>query len=58
MDVAGAGPTGPIARGDAETVAAHLDAVGPELASLYRALGRATFPLVDPRAAAAVRDLL
>ena len=58
VDVAGAAPTGPIARGDAETVAAHLDAVGPELAPLYRALGRATLPLVDSRAAAAVRDLL
>jgi len=58
VDVAGAAPTGPIARGDAETVAAHLDAVGPELAPLYRALGRATLPLVDPGAAAAVRDLL
>ena len=58
VDVAGASPTGPIARGDAETVAAHLAAVGPELAPLYRALGRATLPLVDPAAAAAVRDLL
>jgi predicted kinase/predicted short-subunit dehydrogenase-like oxidoreductase (DUF2520 family) len=58
VDVAGEAPTGPIARGDAETVAAHLDAIDPELAALYRALGRATLPLVDPRAAAAVRDLL
>jgi predicted short-subunit dehydrogenase-like oxidoreductase (DUF2520 family) len=58
VDVAGAAPTGPIARGDAETVAAHLDAIGPGLAPLYRSLGRATLPLVDPRAAAAVRDLL
>jgi predicted short-subunit dehydrogenase-like oxidoreductase (DUF2520 family) len=58
VDVAGAPPTGPIARGDAETVAAHLEAVGPELAPLYRALGRATLPLVEPRSAAAVRDLL
>ncbi len=58
VDVAGGSPTGPIARGDAETVAAHLEAVGPELASLYRALGRATLPLVDPSSAAAVRELL
>ena len=58
VEVAGAGPTGPIARGDAETVTAHLEAVGPELAPLYRALGRATLPLVDPGSAAAVRDLL
>jgi predicted short-subunit dehydrogenase-like oxidoreductase (DUF2520 family) len=58
VDVAGGSPTGPINRGDAETVAAHLEAIGPELAPLYRALGRATLPLVDPRSAAAVRDLL
>jgi len=58
LDVAGGAPTGPINRGDAETVAAHLEAIGPELAPLYRALGRATLPLVDPRSAAAVRDLL
>src|SRR6185437_4829176 len=31
IDVAGSPPTGPIARGDAATVAAHLRAVGPEL---------------------------
>ena len=55
VEVAGLPPTGPIARGDAATVAAHLEAVGPELAPLYRALGRATLPLVSPAAAAAVR---
>jgi predicted short-subunit dehydrogenase-like oxidoreductase (DUF2520 family) len=58
VDVAGLPPTGPIARGDAATVAAHLRAVGPELEPLYRALGRATLPLVSPAAAAAVRELL
>jgi|tagenome__1003787_1003787.scaffolds.fasta_scaffold20980724_5 predicted short-subunit dehydrogenase-like oxidoreductase (DUF2520 family) len=58
IDVAGGNPTGPINRGDAETIAAHLEAIGPELAPLYRALGRATLPLVDPASAAAVRDLL
>jgi predicted short-subunit dehydrogenase-like oxidoreductase (DUF2520 family) len=58
LDVAGLPPTGPIARGDAGTVAAHLEAVGPDLAPLYRALGRATLPLVDPGSAAAVSDLL
>jgi len=58
VDVAGGSPTGPIARGDAATVAAHIEAVGPQLAPLYRALGRATLPLVDPSSAAAVRDLL
>jgi predicted short-subunit dehydrogenase-like oxidoreductase (DUF2520 family) len=58
VDVAGLPPTGPIARGDAATIAAHLDAVGPELAPLYRALGRATLPLVTPAAADAVREVL
>ncbi|HEX5559684.1 MAG TPA: DUF2520 domain-containing protein [Gaiellales bacterium] len=58
IDVAGSPPTGPIARGDAATVAAHLRAVGPELEPLYRALGRATLPMVPPASAAAVRELL
>jgi predicted short-subunit dehydrogenase-like oxidoreductase (DUF2520 family) len=58
IDVAGSPPTGPIARGDAATVAAHLRAVGPELEPLYRALGHATLPLVPPASAAAVGDLL
>ena len=58
LDVAGRRPTGPIARGDAATVAAHLEAIGPDLQPLYRALGRATLPLVDPEAADAVRELL
>jgi predicted short-subunit dehydrogenase-like oxidoreductase (DUF2520 family) len=58
IDVAGSPPTGPIARGDAATVAAHLRAVGPELEPLYRALGRATLPIVAPASAAAVRELL
>ena len=58
IDVAGSPPTGPIARGDATTVAAHLRAVGPELEPLYRALGRATLPIVPPASAAAVRELL
>jgi len=58
IDVAGSPPTGPIARGDAATVAAHLRAVGPELEPLYRALGRATLPIVPPASAAAIRELL
>jgi predicted short-subunit dehydrogenase-like oxidoreductase (DUF2520 family) len=58
IDVAGSSPTGPIARGDAITVAAHLRAVGPELEPLYRALGRATLPIVPAASAAAVRELL
>ncbi len=58
VDVAGSPPTGPIARGDAATVAAHLRAVGPELEPLYQALGRATLSMVPPASAAAVRELL
>jgi predicted short-subunit dehydrogenase-like oxidoreductase (DUF2520 family) len=58
VEVAGGPPTGPIARGDAATVAAHLEAVGPGLRPLYRELGRATLPLVPESSAAAVRDLL
>jgi predicted short-subunit dehydrogenase-like oxidoreductase (DUF2520 family) len=58
IDVAGLPPTGPIARGDAATVAAHLRAVGPDLEPLYRALGRATLPIVSPAAADAVSELL
>jgi len=58
IDVAGSPPTGPIARGDAATIADHLRAIGPELEPLYRALGRATLPLVEPTSAAVVRGLL
>ena len=58
VEATGRPPTGPIARGDAATVAAHMAAIGPDLDELYRALGRATLPLVDPEAAATVRSLL
>ena len=33
LEVAGLPPTGPIARGDAATIAAHLEAIGPEPAT-------------------------
>jgi predicted short-subunit dehydrogenase-like oxidoreductase (DUF2520 family) len=58
LEVADRQPTGPIARGDADTVAAHMEAVGAELAPLYAALGRATIPIVPPASAAAVEHLL
>jgi len=48
--------TGPIARGDAETVAAHLDSLqklDPELAELYRALGLRTLKLAAARGVSA-----
>jgi predicted short-subunit dehydrogenase-like oxidoreductase (DUF2520 family) len=58
LEVADRPPTGPIARGDAATVAAHMQAVGAELAPLYAALGRATLPIVPQPSAAAVEHLL
>jgi predicted short-subunit dehydrogenase-like oxidoreductase (DUF2520 family) len=54
-------PTGPVSRGDAPTVAAHLEVLHrlePALADLYVALARATLPIVDPGAAARVEALL
>ena len=59
--------TGPIARGDSHTVARHLqarDAVEPELAELYRTLGRRTVELarragrIDEAAARALLAVL
>lgn len=44
--------TGPLSRGDAATVSAHLralDQTAPDLAGLYRTLGRATLSLVRSR---------
>lgn len=58
IDLADRAPTGPIARGDAATIAAHLAAVGGELDGLYRALGRATLPLVGAEQADRVAELL
>jgi predicted short-subunit dehydrogenase-like oxidoreductase (DUF2520 family) len=58
LEVADRPPTGPIARGDAATLAAHMEAIGAELAPLYVALGRATLPIVPPASAAAVEHLL
>lgn len=62
-----AGLTGPIRRGDAATVARHLDALDPELAILYRQLGRRTLEIAaritgddapDPAALVELRGLL
>ena len=58
LDAAGDPPTGPIARGDAATVALQLEAIGPELQPLYRALARASLPLVPESSRDAVRGLL
>jgi len=58
VEVAQGPPTGPIARADAGTVEAHLAVLRPDLAELYRSLGRATLPLVPAPSAAAVRPLL
>ena len=46
--------TGPIARGDAPTIAGHVAALGeraPELLELYRVLARRTIPLARERGA-------
>jgi len=54
-------PTGPIARGDAGTVVRHLAVLherAPAEERLYRTLGAAALPLVDPPAAARVAGLL
>jgi predicted short-subunit dehydrogenase-like oxidoreductase (DUF2520 family) len=58
LDVADRTPTGPVARGDATTVAANLAAAGPELEPLLRELVRATLPLVPPSSAARIAPLL
>ena len=53
--------TGPIARGDGTTVARHLEVLtetAPELAELYRLLGRATSSLVPADVAAAIAAAL
>ncbi len=69
VDTAAAGGaaalTGPVVRGDAATVRAHLDAIAPDLpevAAAYRALSRAVLlavrPALDPEAAATLAQLL
>lgn len=55
--------TGPIRRGDAETVAAHLAVLDGETAELYRLLGRQALKLacsagLDGEKADAIRELL
>jgi predicted short-subunit dehydrogenase-like oxidoreductase (DUF2520 family) len=58
LEVADRPPTGPITRGDAATVQAHLAALDPDVARLYRELGRITLALGSPASADAVRELL
>jgi predicted short-subunit dehydrogenase-like oxidoreductase (DUF2520 family) len=60
---AAAALTGPIVRGDLETIRAHLAALGAEDRALYRQLGLATLPLarlagLSVERAARVGDLL
>jgi predicted short-subunit dehydrogenase-like oxidoreductase (DUF2520 family) len=58
--------TGPLVRGDAGTVARHLEALdhhAPHVATFYRCLGQATLPLaqqrgLDQRMAGTMQDLL
>jgi predicted short-subunit dehydrogenase-like oxidoreductase (DUF2520 family) len=58
LAVADRPPTGPVARGDAATVEAHLRAVGAELEPLLRELVRASLPLVAPEARERIRAVL
>ena len=61
-----AAATGPVVRGDASTVKAHLEALSsrlPELAPVYAALAAAALPLaadrgVDPGRIAAMKELI
>lgn len=53
-----AGYTGPIARGDAEVVAAHLAALPPDVAAVYRPLSRRGLSLVGARLPAGARAKL
>lgn len=58
--------TGPLVRGDVETVQRHLEALdqtAPHVATVYRCLGQATWPLaqqrgLDPASTSAFQDLL
>ncbi len=52
--------TGPIVRGDVETVAAHLAVLPPDVAAVYRALGLEALrsARLDRVAAARLRDML
>jgi len=52
------GTTGPVARGDVRTVAAHLEVLDPRRAALYRGLGLELLELTGDRLEPAVRDQL
>ncbi len=54
----GAGYTGPIARGDSGVVAAHLAALPPEAAEVYRPLSRHGLQLVEHRLTPEARTAL
>jgi predicted short-subunit dehydrogenase-like oxidoreductase (DUF2520 family) len=53
-----AGLTGPVVRGDAGVVAAHLEALPPEVASVYRPLSRRALELAAPRLSPEARAAL
>jgi predicted short-subunit dehydrogenase-like oxidoreductase (DUF2520 family) len=52
------GVTGPVARGDVRTVAAHLEVLDPRRAALYRGLGLELLELTGDRLEPAVRNRL
>jgi predicted short-subunit dehydrogenase-like oxidoreductase (DUF2520 family) len=60
-DPARFGLTGPIARGDAATVAANLEALAarePEVEALYRALAAGTIALIAPERSGMLQEVL
>lgn len=52
------GTTGPVARGDVQTVAAHLKVLDPRRAALYRGLGLELLELTGDRLEPGARDRL
>jgi predicted short-subunit dehydrogenase-like oxidoreductase (DUF2520 family) len=52
--------TGPVARGDVETIRRHLEVLRPADAELYRMLSRSALELarLDPERRGAIEDLL
>lgn len=50
--------TGPISRGDASTVAQHLEQLPSEFVDFYQCLGRVTLQLADARIPLAEKELL
>lgn len=52
------GLTGPVVRGDASVVAAHLSSLPPEVAEVYRLLSKRALQLAEPRLTPEARSAL